>query len=158
MTTVTAPRIRYGYAAGPAQVCALVVGLLLLVLGILGFIPGVTTDLGTITFASPDSHAMIFGLFQTTVLRNVLFIIVGLAGLGAPRSRAGATLYIVGAGGFLMTLWLYNLLFGNSDFGGNIFSANLNDFALDFCLGLAILIAALATSQFALFGSDYEEA
>ena len=100
---------------------------------------------------------MIFGLFQTAVLRNALYLLIGLAGLGAAGKRLNSTLYIAGAGMLMLTLWLYGILFGNSDFGGNIFPSNLNDFALDFCVGLALLILALSTSQLALFGSDYEE-
>lgn len=161
MSTVTtyAPgsKVRYGYAKGPAQVAALVVALLLLVLGILGFIPGVTRHLGDIAFGGPHSGAMILGVFQTSVLRNCVWILLGLIGLGAPRARAGATMYIAGMAFIMMVIWLYGVLFGNSDFGGNIFPSNLPDFSLDFCLGLAFGITALATSQLALMGSDYEE-
>lgn len=157
MTTTTTSKIRYGYAAGPAQVAALGVAILFILLGIAGFIPGITTNLGSIRFAGPDSDAMIFGLFQTAVLRNALYLLIGLAGLGAAGKRLNSTLYIAGAGMLMLTLWLYGILFGNSDFGGNIFPSNLNDYALDFCVGLGLLILALSTSQLALFGSDYEE-
>jgi hypothetical protein len=160
MTTVTtyAPgaKVRYGYAKGPAQVAALVVALLLLVIGILGFIPGVTTHLGEITFAGPWSGAHMFNIFQTSVLRNAVWIFFGLIGLAAPRVRLGATLYIVAVAGLSLTIWLYDLLFGQHGFPGNIFSSNYADFSLDFCLGLAFGITALATSQLALMGSDYE--
>lgn len=160
MSTVTtyAPgsKVRYGYAKGPAQVAALVVALFLLISGILGFIPGVTTHLGEITFAGPWSGAHIFNIFQTSVLRNCVWIFFGLIGLGAPRVRLGSTLYIVSVSGLSMTLWLYDLLFGQHGFPGNIFSSNLPDFSLDFCLGLAFGITALATSQIAMMGSDYE--
>lgn len=150
-------KVRYGYAKGPAQVAALVVALIFLLLGILGFIPGVTQHLGDITFGGPYSGAMLFGVFQTSVLRNLVWILIGLAGLGAPRTRGGATKYIAGAAMFSFVLWLYGVLFGNSDFAGNIFPSNLADFALDFCLGLAFLLTAVGTSQIALMGSDYEE-
>lgn len=160
MSTVTtyAPgaKVRYGYAKGPAQIAALVVAILLIVTGVLGFIPGVTTHLGDITFAGPYSGAHIFDVFQTSVLRNSVWILMGLIGLTAPKFRLVSTLYIAGMAGFFMTLWLYDVLFGNSDFGGNIFSSNLADFSLDFCYGLAFGITALATSQIALMGSDYE--
>jgi hypothetical protein len=161
MTTVTtyAPgsKVRYGYAKGPAQVAALVVGLLLIVIGVLGFIPGVTTNLGDITFAGPWSGAHILGVFQTSVLRNAVWIFFGLIGLAVPRIRLVSTLYIVAMAGLSFTLFLYDLLFGLHGFPGNIFSSNIPDFALDFCLGLAFAITALATSQIALMGSDYEE-
>ena len=161
MSTVTtyAPgaKVRYGYAKGPAQVAALVVAILLIVIGVLGFIPGVTTHLGEITFAGPWSGAHIFNVFQTSVLRNAVWIFFGLVGLGAPTIRLGSTLYMVAMAGLSMTLWLYDLLFGQHGFPGNIFSSNIPDFALDFCLGAAFAITALATSQIALMGSDFEE-
>jgi flagellar biosynthesis protein FliQ len=161
MSTVTtyAPgsKVRYGYAKGPAQVAALVVALLLVVIGVLGFIPGITTGLGSITFAGPWSGAHIFDIFQTSVLRNVVWIFFGLAGLAAPKVRLGSTLYITAMAGLSFTLWFYGLLFGERGFPGNIFSSNLSDFGLDFSLGLAFAITALATSQLALMGSDYEE-
>ncbi len=156
MTTATTTRVRPATAKGPAQIAATVVAIFLIVVGVVGFIPGITTSLGKITFAGPYSGAFILNVFQTSVLQNVVHIVLGLAGFGAIGRRANATKYIAGMSFLFGVLWLYGLLFGNSDFGGNIFPFNPADFSFNIGLSVALGITALATSQLALFGSDWE--
>lgn len=156
MSNATATRARSVTARGPAQIAALVVAILLIVKGVIGFMPGVTTGMGDITFAGPFSGAFLFNVFQTSVLQNVVHIVFGLAGLGAIGRRKNATLYMAGMSFLFAVLWLYGLLFGNSDFGGNIFPFNPADFSFNIGFSIAVGITALATSQLALFGSDYE--
>lgn len=154
--TATASRARKANAKGPAQYAALVVAIFLIVIGIIGFIPGIVPHLDQITFAGPYSGAFVFNIFQTSILQNIVHIVFGLAGLGAIGRRKNATLYMAGMSFMFIVLWLYGLLFGNSDFGGNIFPFNPADFSFNIGLSVAIGLTALSTSQLALFGSDYE--
>jgi uncharacterized membrane protein YiaA len=158
MTTASTPytRVRKATAKGPAQIAAAVVAVFLIVIGIIGFIPGIVPHLDQITFAGPYSGAFVFNVFQTSILQNIVHIVFGLAGLGAIGRRKNATLYMAGMSFLFVCLWLYGLLFGNSDFGGNIFPFNPADFSFNIGFAVAVGITALATSQLALFGSDYE--
>ena len=149
-TASTTPRARSGHGRKPSQGAALVVSFLLIGGGILGFIPGIVPHLGGITFAGPYSTAFVFGVFQTNVLMNVVYILFGLAGLGAAARGLTATLYILGMSSFFFVLFLYALLFGNSAYPGNIFAMNINDFGFLIGFAAALAIVALATSPLAL--------
>ncbi|MFJ7181482.1 DUF4383 domain-containing protein [Streptomyces massasporeus] len=50
-------------ARAPVQQAAVLLGLVFLGVGVLGFLPGVTTDHGSLEFASHESGAELFGLF-----------------------------------------------------------------------------------------------
>lgn len=71
-------------------------------LGVFGFVPRLTTDLGSLSWAGPGSQAMLLGLFQVSVLHNVVHLATGAAALVAagrpvPARRfliAGAVLYL----------------------------------------------------------------
>jgi hypothetical protein len=53
------------------------VGLVFLLVGILGFIPGVTTHYSDLAFAGHDSSAKLLGVFQTSVLAVWLIGVIG---------------------------------------------------------------------------------
>ena len=56
-----------------------------LLVGIAGFIPGITT--GTLTFAGPMSGAKLLGVFQVSVLHNLVHLLYGLVGVVAAANR-----------------------------------------------------------------------
>ena len=66
--------------------------------GILGFIPGITTNYDDMTFAGEDSGAELLGLFQVSVLHNIVHLLFGVAGLALARTWDGARSYLLGAG------------------------------------------------------------
>ena len=72
------------------QTLTLVFAVVFLAVGILGFIPGVTTHYGDLSFAGSDSGAKLFGLFQVSILHNILYLVFGVAGLLAARSFSGS--------------------------------------------------------------------
>lgn len=61
-----------------------------LLVGGLGFVPGITTNSGDLTIAGHHADAMLRGLFQVSVLHKVVHLLVGVAGLLLARSFAGA--------------------------------------------------------------------
>lgn len=69
----------------PVQLAALVTGVVFLLVGLLGFVPGVTTDYDQLQFASHDSSAMLLGVFQVSVLHNIVHLLFGVA--AAPSRR-----------------------------------------------------------------------
>jgi hypothetical protein len=92
-----------------AQLFAAAVGATFLLVGILGFIPGITTDYDTMELAGHDSHAQLFGVFDVSVLHNVVHLLFGLAGLALFRRHDTARWYLVGGGVIYLVLWIYGL-------------------------------------------------
>ena len=93
MSTATHARTRT-----PAQVTALVVAAVFLLVGVLGFIPGVTTHYDRLSFAGHDSMAMLLGLFMVSVLHNIVHLLFGVAGIASARTARGAKLFLVVGG------------------------------------------------------------
>src|SRR5690606_25103907 len=100
---------RYGATASTlAQRFALAVGAVFLLVGILGFVPGITTNLGDIEFAGHDSGAELLGIFQVSVLHNIVHLLFGLIGLWAARESAEvSTAYLIAGGVVYGVLALY---------------------------------------------------
>jgi hypothetical protein len=119
----------------PAQTAALVVGAVFLVVGVLGFIPGITTDYGDMTFAGHDSGAQLLGIFEVSVLHNIVHLLFGVAGLALSRTEPGAIVYLV--------LWLYGLLVDEGS-SANFVPVNDADDWLHLLLGIGMLALGVA--------------
>ncbi|MGE5691768.1 MAG: DUF4383 domain-containing protein [Pseudomonadota bacterium] len=118
----------------PVQTAALIVGATFLVVGILGFIPGITTDYGDLTFAGDDSGAELLGIFQVSILHNIVHLLFGIAGLALARTIEGARTYLIGGGVVYLALWLLGLV-GGADW----IPANTADNWLHFILGVGMI-------------------
>jgi Domain of unknown function (DUF4383) len=70
------------------QKAAAIVGVVFLLVGVLGFIPGITTNFGDLSFAGHNSDAKLFGLFQVSILHNIVHLLFGIAGLAMARTAA----------------------------------------------------------------------
>ncbi|MBQ0903783.1 DUF4383 domain-containing protein [Micromonospora sp. U21] len=143
---------RGGRPTGPrprVQVAALIVAGVFLLIGILGYIPGITTDYGEIRFAGPHSDARLLGLFQISILHNAVHLLSGLVGLVLARSIAGARLFLAGGGAIYLALWLYGLAIEaiNEDGGANILPVNGADNWLHLALGFGMLALGLLLSN-----------
>ncbi|MFG3559047.1 DUF4383 domain-containing protein [Micromonospora sp. NPDC047557] len=143
---------RGGRPAAPrprVQVVALVVAGIFLLIGILGFIPGITTDYGELTFAGHHSEAKLLGLFQVSILHNAVHLLFGLVGLALARSVGGARLFLAGGGAVYLALWLYGLGIEAVDpeAGANILPVNDADNWLHLALGFGMLALGLLLSN-----------
>jgi hypothetical protein len=123
-----------------AQLLAAVVGATFLLVGILGFIPGITTDYDTMEAAGHESHAKLLGLFEVSVLHNVVHLLFGVAGLALARTHRTARAYLVGGGIVYLALWLYGLVIDKTS-DANFVPVNAADDWLH--LGLALGMLAL---------------
>ncbi len=74
------------------QKAAAIVGVVFLLVGVLGFIPGITTNFGDLSFAGHQSDARLLGLFQVSILHNIVHLLFGIAGLTMARTAARAQL------------------------------------------------------------------
>ena len=93
----------------PVQMISAAVGVVFLLVGVAGFIPGLTTNYDSLEFAGPDSGALLLGLFQVSILHNIGHLVFGLAGLACARTARGSRLYLIGGGLVYLVLWLYGL-------------------------------------------------
>src|SRR5690242_8056906 len=91
----------------PVRTAALVVSVVFLLVGVLGFIPGVTSDYGAMQFAGHDSGAKLFGVFQVSILHNIVHLLFGIVGIALARTVSGARLFLIGGGAIYLVLWLY---------------------------------------------------
>jgi hypothetical protein len=124
-----------------AQTLTLVFGVAFLGVGIIGFIPGLTTELyGGLDFAGKDSEAEIFGIFQTSWLHNIVHLLFGVAGVALARTWESARSYLLGAGVLYVVLFVYGILVGNED-DANFVPINNADDWLHLILAAALLAA-----------------
>jgi hypothetical protein len=128
------------------QTLAMLAGLVFLVVGILGFIPGITTNYDEMEFAGKDSGAELFGLFQVSILHNLVHILFGIAGLALARTWDGARTYLIGGGVIYLVLWLYGLFVSASD-DANFIPANTADDWLHFAFGVALVTLGFLTTR-----------
>ena len=95
----------------PVQNVARLVGIVFLLVGIAGFIPGITTNLYEgLEFAGNDGTAELLGLFQVSVLHNIVHLLFGLGGLALAGTASGARTFLVGGGAIYIALWLLGLI------------------------------------------------
>jgi hypothetical protein len=114
--------------------------------GVLGFIPGVTADYDQMEFAGHESGAMLLGIFQVSVLHNLVHLLFGAIGLLLARSWSGARGFLVGGGAVYLVLWVYGLVVGDRE-GANFVPVNSADDWLHLALGVAMVGIGLALSN-----------
>ena len=129
-------------ARATVQTLAMVVGATFLIVGILGFIPGITTDYDELAFAGEDSTAELLGIFQVSILHNIVHLIFGIAGLALARTVDGARAYLIGGGAIYLALWLLGLVGGAS-----WVPANTADNWLHFALGGGMIALGVLTGR-----------
>lgn len=121
------------------RTAALLVGAAFLLVGVLGFIPGVTTDYGHLAAAGHQSGAKLLGIFQVSVLHNVVHLLFGVAGLALSRTREGARAFLVLGGAVYLVLWLYGMVVGQGS-AANFVPVNGADNWLHFALGVVMIL------------------
>jgi hypothetical protein len=124
------------------QKAALAVGAVFLLVGLLGFVPGITSNFDQLAFAGHHSGALLLGLFQVSVLHNVVHLLFGVAGVVLARTASGARSYLLYGGIIYLVLWIYGLVI-DQDSAGNFVPLNAADNWLHLLLGIGMI--ALAT-------------
>ncbi|NUP75077.1 MAG: DUF4383 domain-containing protein [Sinomonas sp.] len=120
----------------PVQLAATAVGAVFLLVGILGFVPGITG--GAIGFAGLGSHAMLLGVFQVSVLHNIVHVLFGIAGLVLGRTVGGSKGFLTWGGAIYLVLFVYGLVFGGES-AGNFVPVNMADNILHLVLGVGMI-------------------
>ncbi|RJT81138.1 DUF4383 domain-containing protein [Arthrobacter cheniae] len=143
MTTANTPR------AGTrtnVQKAALAVGAVFLLVGLLGFIPGITSQYDQLSFAGHESGALLLGLFQVSVLHNIVHLLFGAAGIAMSRTISGARSYLLYGGIIYLVLWIYGLVIDQNS-AGNFVPLNDADNWLHLLLGIGMIALALLLTR-----------
>ena len=143
--TTSAHHTHTGTYAGrdkPVRTFATVVGAVFLLVGILGFVPGITTDYESLGLAGPDSHAQLLGLFQVSVLHNLVHLLFGVAGLAMAKKASSAVAYLVGGGVIYLVLFVYGIVTDHSS-EANFVPLNGADDYLHLLLGIGMIALGL---------------
>ena len=120
---------------------ALIYGIVFLLVGILGFVPGMTH----MHEGSPDlavegpGHGYLFGLFHVNVLHNIVHLLFGIWGLAAFRAYGASRMYARGVAVIYALLGIFGLIPGlNTLFG--LVPLHGNDVWLHFLLAIVAAI------------------
>ncbi|MDI2097888.1 DUF4383 domain-containing protein [Ruicaihuangia caeni] len=141
-----ATNVAYGYAETAVQKVSMIYGIVFLVVGIAGFIPGITTNYDTMQFAGHDSEALLLGLFQVSILHNIVHILFGIAGLAFARSVTGSRGFLIWGGVIYAVLWLYGLFF-QGEHVANFVPLNNADNWLHLILAVTMLLFGLLLNR-----------
>ncbi|MDF2509895.1 MAG: hypothetical protein K0Q52_3754 [Microbacterium sp.] len=113
MSTAAEPTT--GYAGSAIQKTALIVGIVFLLVGIAGFIPGLTHGSEHLHGAGAESEAQLLGVFQVSVLHNIVHLLFAVAGIAAAVTARASRLYLVVGGLVYLVVWIYGLIAVNND-------------------------------------------
>jgi uncharacterized protein DUF4383 len=128
-----------------AQNLALLFGVVFLVVGILGFIPGITTNYDEMKFAGTDSDAELLGIFEVSILHNIAHLLFGV-GILLARTHEGARTYLLGGALIYSALFVFGLFVGGDD-DANFIPMNGADDVLHVLLAITFIAAYFVTGR-----------
>jgi hypothetical protein len=126
----------------PVQSVAAVVGVVFLLVGVLGFVPGITTHYGDLSFAGHGSGAKLLGIFQVSILHNLVHLLFGVVGLALAKTIDGARNFLVGGGVVYLALWVLGVAGA-----GDWIPSNTADNWLHFALGIGMIGLGFVASR-----------
>ncbi len=131
----------------PLRTAAAAVGAVFLLVGVLGFIPGITTGLyDDFELFGHEGNAKLLGIFEVSALHNIVHLLFGIAGLAMAKTAAGAKTFLLGGGVIYIVLWIYGLLIDKTS-AANFVPLNTADDWLHLVLGLGMLALGLLLSR-----------
>jgi hypothetical protein len=130
----------------PVQTAATVVAGVFLIVGVAGFIPGITTHYGDLSFAGHHSGAKLLGLFEVSVLHNIVHLLFGVVGLALARTWSGARNFLIGGGVVYFVLFIYGLVIDRNS-SANFVPVNSADNWLHLLLAVGMVALGLALSR-----------
>jgi hypothetical protein len=128
-----------------ARTAALAFGVVFLLAGVLGFVPGITAGFADLRFAGPHSGARLLGVFAVSVLHNLVHLVFGVLGVLAARANGASRAFLMIGGGVYVLLFVFGLAMDH-DSPANFIPVDNADDWLHLGLGLAMIIAGVATT------------
>jgi hypothetical protein len=130
----------------PIQTITLVVGITFLAVGILGFVPGVTTNVGSMELAGHESPSELLGVFHVSVLHNLVHLAFGVVGIAAAARARSARTYLIVGGIVYLALVVYGLVIDMDD-SANFVPLNEADNWLHLGLGVGMVALGLIPTR-----------
>lgn len=128
------------------QKASMAVGAVFLLVGVLGFVPGITANYDQLHFAGHHSEALLLGLFQVSALHNIVHLLFGAAGLMLARTATGARSFLLYGGVIYLVLFIYGLVVPQ-DSAGNFVPLNGFDNVLHLLLGAGMIALAVILTK-----------
>jgi hypothetical protein len=126
----------------PAQVYALVFGVLLVAVGIAGFFWSASFATGV---GAGVEQGFVLGVLAVNGWHNVVHLVTGVIGLAVARSRSASRAYALGLGLIYLVITLLGFVAVTNDTIVGLVAINLEDNFLHLAIGLAGVGAGLAT-------------
>ena len=127
-------------ARSPAQLYALIFGLVLVAVGILGFFYDSTFESG-----DDASREAVLGILDVNGWHNIVHVASGVVGLAVAGSYSNARLYALGFGGVYILVAILGFIYGNGDEIFDIIPVNTEDNVLHALIGVSGIGAGMAT-------------
>jgi hypothetical protein len=140
------PAAAPGVDRAAVQHAAVAVGIAFVMIGVLGFIPGITTNFDALAFAGHHSEAELFGLFNVSVLHNIVHLVFGVLGVALAKTFKAARGYLVVGGGIYLLLAVYGLVVAHAS-GANVVPVNTADNWLHLALAAGMLALGLVLGR-----------
>lgn len=121
-------------------------GVVFLLVGVAGFIPGITAHHMDMAFAGRSSSAKLVGIFQVSVLHNVVHLLFGVAGLVLGSTPLRARNYLFYGGIAYGVLFFYGIVVSYGS-PANFVPFNAADNALHIALAGAMITASLVLDR-----------
>lgn len=128
----------------PAQLYALVFGVVLVAAGILGFFYNASFATGDDTLTDRDA---VLGILDVNGWHNVVHTATGLLLLAVAGSYAKARTYALGLGGVYVLVAVIGFIYGDGDSIFRLIPVNTEDNVLHLLIGIAGLGAGVATTE-----------
>jgi hypothetical protein len=122
------------------RTAALAFGIVFVVVGIVGFIPGITTDTDRLGVFG-DVAARLLGLFGVNWLENLAHVLFGVLGIAASGRADRARVYFLGSGVIYVLLFVYGMAI---DLEGPANFLGVNDAGNWLHLALGIVMLTIA--------------
>ncbi len=123
------------------QIFAGVVGVVFILVGVLGFVPGITRMFGDFALFGRDSRSELLGLFQVSVVHNIVHLAFGI-GVLAARKAATAQLYLVVGGVLYLAVGVYGSVIDRAT-SANFLPFNHADNVLHFGLAAGMILLGI---------------
>jgi hypothetical protein len=126
----------------PAQLYALIFGVVLVGAGIIGFFYEASFAVGDDTLVEREA---VFGILDVNGWHNLVHILSGVIGLLVVGSYANARVYALAFGGIYIVVAILGFIYGDGDSIFKIVPVNTEDNILHALIGVAGLGAGMAT-------------
>jgi hypothetical protein len=126
----------------PAQLYALIFGVVLVGAGIAGFFYEASFAVGDDTLVEREA---VFGILDVNGWHNLVHILSGVIGLLVVGSYANARVYALAFGGIYIVVAILGFIYGDGDSIFKIVPVNTEDNVLHALIGVAGLGAGMAT-------------